>query len=156
MCRTSRPQHGHGHGELTTQAEARAGRLHCAAVLFHEITHQREAYAPARFGARRRGVRLRVQVEDPKQHCSFDADARVTNAQARMGNLAIQGDDDRPSVRRVFRCIDQEIGKGLLEPRGVDMRLLRYYDELGLLRPTHTDPNNGYRYYGAEIGRAHV
>lgn len=31
----------------------------------------------------------------------------------------------------------------------VSMRLLRYYDELGLLRPAHTDSNNGYRYYGA-------
>ena len=30
------------------------------------------------------------------------------------------------------------------------MRLLRYYDELGLLRPAHTDANNGYRYYTAE------
>jgi DNA-binding transcriptional MerR regulator len=31
----------------------------------------------------------------------------------------------------------------------VSMRLLRYYDELGLLRPAHTDSSNGYRYYTA-------
>lgn len=31
----------------------------------------------------------------------------------------------------------------------VSMRLLRYYDELGLLRPAHTDQANGYRYYTA-------
>jgi DNA-binding transcriptional MerR regulator/effector-binding domain-containing protein len=31
----------------------------------------------------------------------------------------------------------------------VSMRLLRYYDELGLLRPAHTDTSNGYRYYTA-------
>src|SRR5215471_20999388 len=31
----------------------------------------------------------------------------------------------------------------------VSMRLLRYYDELGLLCPVRTDPSNGYRYYAA-------
>jgi DNA-binding transcriptional MerR regulator len=31
----------------------------------------------------------------------------------------------------------------------VSMRLLRYYDELGLLRPAQTDSSNGYRYYSA-------
>jgi DNA-binding transcriptional MerR regulator len=31
----------------------------------------------------------------------------------------------------------------------VSMRLLRYYEELGLLRPAHTDSSNGYRYYSA-------
>src|SRR5260221_7001249 len=31
----------------------------------------------------------------------------------------------------------------------VSMRLLRYYDEIGLLRPVRTDPSNGYRYYAA-------
>ncbi|HKP58527.1 MAG TPA: MerR family transcriptional regulator [Polyangiales bacterium] len=31
----------------------------------------------------------------------------------------------------------------------VSMRLLRYYDELGLLRPAHTAASNGYRYYTA-------
>ena len=31
----------------------------------------------------------------------------------------------------------------------VSMRLLRYYEELGLLRPDHTDRSNGYRYYSA-------
>lgn len=31
----------------------------------------------------------------------------------------------------------------------VSMRLLRYYEELGLLSPAHTDKANGYRYYTA-------
>ena len=31
----------------------------------------------------------------------------------------------------------------------VSMRLLRYYDELGLLQPAHTDAHNGYRFYSA-------
>jgi DNA-binding transcriptional MerR regulator/effector-binding domain-containing protein len=31
----------------------------------------------------------------------------------------------------------------------VSMRLLRYYDEIGLLRPAHTDSSNGYRFYTA-------
>jgi DNA-binding transcriptional MerR regulator/effector-binding domain-containing protein len=31
----------------------------------------------------------------------------------------------------------------------VSMRLLRYYDEIGLLRPAHTDDSNSYRYYTA-------
>jgi DNA-binding transcriptional MerR regulator len=31
----------------------------------------------------------------------------------------------------------------------VSSRLLRYYDELGLLRPEHVDPATGYRYYRA-------
>jgi DNA-binding transcriptional MerR regulator len=36
----------------------------------------------------------------------------------------------------------------------VSMRLLRYYDEIGLLRPVRTDPSNGYRYYaGAQLSR---
>ncbi len=32
----------------------------------------------------------------------------------------------------------------------VSKRLLRYYDEIGLLKPAHTDPATGYRYYSAE------
>jgi DNA-binding transcriptional MerR regulator/effector-binding domain-containing protein len=32
----------------------------------------------------------------------------------------------------------------------VSKRLLRYYDEIGLLKPVHTDPMTGYRYYKAE------
>lgn len=32
----------------------------------------------------------------------------------------------------------------------VSKRLLRYYDEIGLLPPCHTDPSTGYRYYSAE------
>ncbi|HEV2237950.1 MAG TPA: MerR family transcriptional regulator [Ktedonobacterales bacterium] len=31
----------------------------------------------------------------------------------------------------------------------VSGRLLRYYDEIGLLSPEHTDPHTGYRYYSA-------
>lgn len=32
----------------------------------------------------------------------------------------------------------------------VSKRLLRYYDEIGLLKPAHTDRSTGYRYYSAE------
>lgn len=32
----------------------------------------------------------------------------------------------------------------------VSKRLLRYYDEIGLLKPAHTDAATGYRYYRAE------
>lgn len=32
----------------------------------------------------------------------------------------------------------------------VSRRLLRYYDEIGLLRPIHSDAATGYRYYSAE------
>ena len=31
----------------------------------------------------------------------------------------------------------------------VSVRMLRHYDEIGLLRPAETDPVNGYRYYSA-------
>jgi DNA-binding transcriptional MerR regulator len=31
----------------------------------------------------------------------------------------------------------------------VSGRLLRYYDEIGLLGPEFTDPQTGYRYYSA-------
>lgn len=31
----------------------------------------------------------------------------------------------------------------------LSVKTLRYYDELGLLRPVHVDPMNGYRYYAA-------
>lgn len=31
----------------------------------------------------------------------------------------------------------------------VSKRVLQYYDEIGLLRPAHTDPQTGYRYYSA-------
>src|SRR5215213_1484384 len=32
----------------------------------------------------------------------------------------------------------------------VSVRMLRHYDQLGLLRPSQTDPFTGYRYYSAE------
>jgi DNA-binding transcriptional MerR regulator len=38
----------------------------------------------------------------------------------------------------------------------VSPRTLRHYDELGLLRPEHVDPNSGYRFYGvAQLERLH-
>lgn len=33
---------------------------------------------------------------------------------------------------------------------GVSVRTLHYYDEIGLLKPSITDKNNGYRYYNEE------
>ena len=30
----------------------------------------------------------------------------------------------------------------------VSIRMLRHYDEMGLLKPVHIDPDSGYRYYG--------
>ena len=32
----------------------------------------------------------------------------------------------------------------------VSSRLLRFYDEIGLLKPAHCDPQTGYRFYGAK------
>jgi len=32
----------------------------------------------------------------------------------------------------------------------VSKRMLQYYDEIGLLKPAHTDPQTGYRYYSAQ------
>jgi DNA-binding transcriptional MerR regulator len=32
----------------------------------------------------------------------------------------------------------------------VSKRLLRYYDEIGLLKPSHIDRSSGYRFYRAE------
>ena len=31
----------------------------------------------------------------------------------------------------------------------VSKRLLHYYDEIGLLKPAHIDPQSGYRFYSA-------
>ena len=37
----------------------------------------------------------------------------------------------------------------------MSVRMLRHYDELGLLTPLHTDPASGYRYYSpAQLSRA--
>ena len=33
---------------------------------------------------------------------------------------------------------------------GVSVRTLHYYDEIGLLKPSHVDPSTGYRYYDEE------
>jgi DNA-binding transcriptional MerR regulator len=36
----------------------------------------------------------------------------------------------------------------------VSVRMLRHYDEIGLLRPAHVDPSSGYRFYtGAQLSR---
>lgn len=32
----------------------------------------------------------------------------------------------------------------------VSIRMLRHYDEIGLLKPAHIDPDSGYRYYGED------
>lgn len=38
----------------------------------------------------------------------------------------------------------------------VSVKTLRYYDEMGLLRPVHVDPSSGYRYYSAtQLPRLH-
>ena len=31
----------------------------------------------------------------------------------------------------------------------VSVKMLRHYDEIGLLRPARVDPESGYRYYAA-------
>jgi DNA-binding transcriptional MerR regulator len=39
---------------------------------------------------------------------------------------------------------------------GVSIKTLRYYDEIGLLKPSHVDPTSGYRYYGlGQLDRLH-
>ena len=38
----------------------------------------------------------------------------------------------------------------------VSARLLRFYDEIGLLRPMHADSRTGYRYYSAEQLRSSI
>lgn len=35
----------------------------------------------------------------------------------------------------------------------MSVKALRYYDDVGLLRPAFTDPDTGYRYYGTEQAR---
>lgn len=35
----------------------------------------------------------------------------------------------------------------LSKQTGVHIKSLRYYEQLGILRPAHTDPDTGYRYY---------
>jgi DNA-binding transcriptional MerR regulator len=38
----------------------------------------------------------------------------------------------------------------------VSIKTLRYYDETGLLRPAHIDPENGYRYYlASQLSQLH-
>lgn len=34
--------------------------------------------------------------------------------------------------------------------KGVSIRTLRFYDKIGLFKPTYVDPDTGYRYYGIE------
>ncbi|MGY3746264.1 MerR family transcriptional regulator [Vagococcus salmoninarum] len=31
----------------------------------------------------------------------------------------------------------------------ISIRMLRYFDQVGLLKPLHVNPTNGYRYYGS-------
>ena len=38
--------------------------------------------------------------------------------------------------------------KEFAELTGVSVRTLHYYDEIGLLKPSHVDEQNGYRFYG--------
>lgn len=33
---------------------------------------------------------------------------------------------------------------------GINMRTLRYYDSIGILKPEYTDRQTGYRYYSAK------
>ena len=40
--------------------------------------------------------------------------------------------------------------KELATLTGVSVRTLHYYDEIGLLKPSHVDATTGYRYYGDE------
>jgi DNA-binding transcriptional MerR regulator len=38
----------------------------------------------------------------------------------------------------------------------VSIKMLRHYDEIGLLKPSHVDPTSGYRYYGlGQLDRLH-
>ena len=40
--------------------------------------------------------------------------------------------------------------KEFAEFTGVSVRTLHYYDEIGLLEPSHVDRDNGYRYYNED------
>ncbi|ACX68346.1 transcriptional regulator, MerR family [Paenibacillus sp. Y412MC10] len=52
--------------------------------------------------------------------------------------------------------IVKEVANGMMKisvfakVSGISIKALRYYDELGLLRPAHVDEQSGYRYYSEE------
>jgi hypothetical protein len=65
-------------------------------------------------------------------------------ALSQVEHVAIPEALHRASVvpaRKIHNCPDGATAK---------YRLRRFYDELGLLSPTFTDPQTGYRYYSAE------
>ena len=43
---------------------------------------------------------------------------------------------------------------GLSRIARVSARLLRFYEEIGLLAPAHADPQSGYRFYS--VARSHA
>lgn len=56
-----------------------------------------------------------------------------------------RGPDDRLSIGRFARL------------SGLSAKALRYYDHVGLLRPRHTDPTTGYRWYASgQVRQAHL
>ena len=84
-----------------------------------EPRDEREANAQAALGTIERRVRLHEEVEDARQHVGADADARVPHADDRVWTLALDGDGDTASRRRVLRGVAQQVLEHLPETHGV-------------------------------------
>ena len=105
--------------ELGAEPRAVAPRFDDAAVHVGEPRDEREANAQAAFGTIERRVRLHEKVEDTRQHVGADADARVPHADDRVWTLALDGDGDTASRRRVLRRVAQQVLEHLPETHSV-------------------------------------
>lgn len=57
---------------------------------------------------------------------------------------------DSPPLREGVRLGSMFKIRGFSQLGQVSVKTLRFYDQLGLLKPAHVDPESGYRYYNAQ------
>src|SRR6185503_7961385 len=122
---------------------------------------------PRRRARERRGHHAGLRPDDlplPRLHarCRTPSEsARAFQTYAEAGFVP-QGAGGRAAVRREHGTRSRVPAGGMTRPGGavfkigdfsriarVSCRLLRYYDEIGLLKPGSTQRDSGYRYYSA-------
>ena len=86
-----------------------------------QAAHERETDAQAFLDALGKPVRLREKLEDAAPHLRPDPDAVVADADHGLLAVARDREVDRPGARRVLGRVAQEVGKDLLQARGIGL-----------------------------------
>ena len=108
--------------ELTPLPGSVAMSGHAATVQLDQGPDQGQSDPQSSARARQRLISLDEQVEHPGQQLGGDADAVVVHADDDLGARPLRDQGDFSSLGSVFRCVIQQVGEHLGQPRRINFQ----------------------------------